>query len=416
MHQHHAVHQHVSHADLFILACLIPEPRTATAWYEAVMQATGQEIEPGTFSRVLARLERRGWIAASRAEPPLRLYQVTDEGALALTRAQTHQHKEQLQEGRYPDWQRGRKLIMRLVLWILRLYPPAWRERYATEMVALLEQHQITLWTVLDLLVGVLDARLDPHYRSWQQPLAWVRLQRCWKGIGSALTAFGFAFVVWVFATVDLGLPPDLNCSLYDDPTCQLRVEVTQLTPAVPHALDSLLNVLVTVILTLCLCLLVLGAGWVLAHMKRASERNEARLLAYLVLIPLWFVVKPGAWWTLLLAVPAVALVAESVGAMVASSLRAISRANAWQRTATLVVGLSVSLSMVLLCIVPVADSLAWWRLFLQSDLFAPLCVDVLLPSVVMVLATLMVLVCFVRSVWTLRTLSTTPPRPQEPA
>jgi hypothetical protein len=71
---------------------------------------------------------------------------------------------------------------------------------------------------------------------------------------------------------------------------------------------------------------------------------------------------------------------------------------------------------MVLLCIVPAADFLAWWRLFLQYDLFASLCVEVLVPSVVMVLATLMVLVCFVRSAWALRVLSTTPPGPQEQA
>ena len=416
MYQRHAVHQHVSHADLFMLACLVPEPKTATAWYEAVLQASGQEIEPGAFSRLLARLERRGWIEASRDEPSLRLYQVTEEGALALERAETHQHREKLREGRYPDWQRGRKLIMWLVLWILRLYPPAWRERYTAEMVALLEQHQITLWTVLDLLVGVLDARLDPHYRRLQPPHAWVRLQHCWQGIGSALTAFGFAFVAWVFATVDLGLPADSNCSLYNDPTCQLRVEVTRLAPAIPNTLDPLLNVLVTVIVTSFLCLLVLGAGWVLAHMRRVPLRNGARLLAFLALIPLWFVAVADPWWTLLLALPVVALVAESVGAMVASSLRAISRTNAWQRTATLVVGLSVSLSMMLLCIVPTADSLAWWRLFLQSDLFAPLKVEVLLPSIVMMLATLMALVCFARSALALRVLSTTSPGPQEPA
>jgi DNA-binding PadR family transcriptional regulator len=410
------MHQHVFHADLFILACLIPEPKTATAWYVAVMQATGEGIEPGTFSRLLARLERRGWIAASRAAPPLRLYQITDEGALALARAQAYQHREQLQEGRHPDWQRGRKQVMWLVLWLLRLYPPAWRERYAAEMVALLEQHQITLWTGLDLLVGALDARLDPHYRRVPPPPAWVRIQRSWKGIGSALTAFGFAFVGWVFATVDLGLPQDLNCSLYDDSHCRLRVEVTQLAPAVPNALDSLLNVLVTIIVTLFLCLLLLGAGWFLAHMRRAPLRNGARLLAFLALIPLWSVAMADPWWTLLLAVPAVALVAESVGAMAASSLRAISRANAWQRTATLVVGLSVSLSMILICIIPGADSLAWWRLFLQYDFFAPRYVEILVSSVVMVLATLMVLMCVARSAWTLRALSTTPPGPQEPA
>jgi hypothetical protein len=32
---------------------------------------------------------------------------------------------------------------------MLCLYPLAWRERYEQEMIALLEQHQITLWTVL---------------------------------------------------------------------------------------------------------------------------------------------------------------------------------------------------------------------------------------------------------------------------
>ncbi len=54
---------------------------------------------------------------------------------------------------------------MKLVIWILHLYPQAWRERYEQEMLALLEQHTVTLTTALDLLMGVLDARLDPYYR-----------------------------------------------------------------------------------------------------------------------------------------------------------------------------------------------------------------------------------------------------------
>lgn len=53
---------------------------------------------------------------------------------------------------------------MKLVLWIVHLYPRAWRERYEQEMLALLEQHTVTLTTILDLLMGTLDARLDPHY------------------------------------------------------------------------------------------------------------------------------------------------------------------------------------------------------------------------------------------------------------
>ncbi|HEU5374993.1 MAG TPA: hypothetical protein VFV38_06120 [Ktedonobacteraceae bacterium] len=54
---------------------------------------------------------------------------------------------------------------MRIVTWILHCYPRRWRERYQEEMVALLEQHTITLITVLDLLLGACDARLKEAYR-----------------------------------------------------------------------------------------------------------------------------------------------------------------------------------------------------------------------------------------------------------
>ncbi|GLV12968.1 hypothetical protein Heshes_06520 [Alicyclobacillus hesperidum] len=45
--------------------------------------------------------------------------------------------------------------------WLLRLYPRAWRERYEEEMLALLEQHKITPATVVDLLIGAIDANLN---------------------------------------------------------------------------------------------------------------------------------------------------------------------------------------------------------------------------------------------------------------
>lgn len=49
---------------------------------------------------------------------------------------------------------------------MLRLYPRLWRERYEGEMLALLEQHEITFLTLLDLLLGALDARFDPYYNT----------------------------------------------------------------------------------------------------------------------------------------------------------------------------------------------------------------------------------------------------------
>jgi hypothetical protein len=42
--------------------------------------------------------------------------------------------------------------------WLLRLYPPPWRERYAEEMLALLALHHVTGRTLLDLLRGAGDA------------------------------------------------------------------------------------------------------------------------------------------------------------------------------------------------------------------------------------------------------------------
>jgi hypothetical protein len=43
---------------------------------------------------------------------------------------------------------------------LLRLYPKAWRQRYEAEMKALLDQHEVTIVTRLDLLRGAVDASL----------------------------------------------------------------------------------------------------------------------------------------------------------------------------------------------------------------------------------------------------------------
>lgn len=49
---------------------------------------------------------------------------------------------------------------------LLRLYPAAWRARYQDELEAVMEQHTITFATIIDLLWGALDARLDPAFTS----------------------------------------------------------------------------------------------------------------------------------------------------------------------------------------------------------------------------------------------------------
>lgn len=46
---------------------------------------------------------------------------------------------------------------------LLALYPPAWRRRYATEFAALLDEQRPSLGLVLDVVLGAIDAHLDPQ-------------------------------------------------------------------------------------------------------------------------------------------------------------------------------------------------------------------------------------------------------------
>ena len=55
---------------------------------------------------------------------------------------------------------------MKLAIWLVKRYPHTWRRRYEPEMVAVLEQHHITVLTIFDLCFGMLTARLDPQYRT----------------------------------------------------------------------------------------------------------------------------------------------------------------------------------------------------------------------------------------------------------
>jgi DNA-binding MarR family transcriptional regulator len=227
-HQH--TQQSLSYAAFLILTSLDAEPKTVTALCQAVSQASGEVIEPAAFSRVVARLERRSWIAGEESGERLRLYHLTTSGMLALRQAQgpyRQDQEEQEWNGWIPGLHGGKEIIMRLVLWILRLYPPAWRERYETEMAALLEQHHLTLWTVLDLLVGALDARLDPHYRRGQQLLSLRRFRTSWRLVIAAFAVFWIALLPWFWISV-LGVGPDARCYEWRAgyALCMMRVTV----------------------------------------------------------------------------------------------------------------------------------------------------------------------------------------------
>jgi len=48
---------------------------------------------------------------------------------------------------------------------LVAFHPRGWRERYREEMLDVLDQHQVSMWTVLDLAGSALTAHADPAYR-----------------------------------------------------------------------------------------------------------------------------------------------------------------------------------------------------------------------------------------------------------
>ncbi|WP_067929194.1 hypothetical protein [Alicyclobacillus shizuokensis] len=78
--------------------------------------------------------------------------------------------------------------------WLLQLYPRAWRERYEQEMLALLEEHKITPVTVLDLLIGALDAHLN--YNGVTEGVTYM-VNRLRTGVVMIFCAFMLFGVGW---------------------------------------------------------------------------------------------------------------------------------------------------------------------------------------------------------------------------
>ncbi len=81
-------------------------------------------------------------------------------------------------------------LADRLSRAVVGCYPPRWKQRYAAELLDVLDQHQVSPRTVLSLACGALGTHLDPDYRMRLMP----RLSRDAK--------LGIAF----FATIIVGL------------------------------------------------------------------------------------------------------------------------------------------------------------------------------------------------------------------
>src|SRR5947209_1192235 len=154
MQQQQTTRRSLSRPVYLILTSLRYGPKHVVALQEAIEQSEGLFFEPGTLYRFVASLEQRGWIEALTTEEPLRTYCITTRGLLALEQAEASSYQEQQEIGGRRGWFGVRGGMLRLAVWMLCLYPPAWRERYEAEMVALLQQHEITLWTLLALLIA----------------------------------------------------------------------------------------------------------------------------------------------------------------------------------------------------------------------------------------------------------------------
>ena len=80
---------------------------------------------------------------------------------------------------------------------LLRLYPAAWRTRYQDELEAVLEQHTITFATIVDLLWGALDARLDPAFTSERMFRPMSRLRASAVALFLAFAAFTLSYIAF---------------------------------------------------------------------------------------------------------------------------------------------------------------------------------------------------------------------------
>lgn len=295
---------------------------------------------------------------------------------------------------------------MRFVIWMLRLYPRAWRERYGSEMIAVLELHSITLWTVIDLVFGALDARLDPYYRRERlfiPRLPWRSLQSSWHVMTTAFVTFWLTLILWLSGGGPWG-PLSFNWSSTD---------VTQ-------ALGSLAFLSLPVLLTA----LVGWIGW-------QGARNPWQLLrllpvalfVQLLLLPPWLDGWQNAllWLLFLLSL---AFTASTLGAMLTSFTRWEKRINLPLAIGTRVLALAGIAGMTSLCLINEIWMRGFWSSYWGGTLspywlYGP--VTLTLELATMVLATLLAFFALVRSLFELKALYKTQsileaPRQETPA
>src|SRR5579883_2503036 len=84
--------------------------------------------------------------------------------------------------------------VHRCALRLLHFYPRAWRERYADEAAAVLEQRPASLRTIFDRRLGMLDAHLHSELFTARR---FVMLQRLRYSQLAIYAAFACCAFVW---------------------------------------------------------------------------------------------------------------------------------------------------------------------------------------------------------------------------
>ncbi len=84
-----------------------------------------------------------------------------------------------------------------LAITLLKLYPRAWQARYRQEMQAVLESHHVTWLTLCDLLLGALDAHLNPQ--AWRPSMlnSPEGLRRLRSAASTPFWLFPVFFFIW---------------------------------------------------------------------------------------------------------------------------------------------------------------------------------------------------------------------------
>ncbi|HEX7733966.1 MAG TPA: hypothetical protein VF458_03860 [Ktedonobacteraceae bacterium] len=281
--------------------------------------------------------------------------------------------------------------MMQPVIWMLQLYPRAWRERYATEMIALLEQHSITLWTAIDLLFGALDARLDPYYRRERlliPRLPWRGLQSSWNVMITAFTTFWLTQILWVSGGASWG-PLSFSWPATD--------------------LTLLPGILAYLSLPIILTALVGWIGW----QSGKNAWHLLRLLPVLIFVQLLLFApwldgwQNAALWLILLV--SLALTASNLGSMLTTLQDWGKRVNLPLALCSRLLALALIAGMGALC----AANISWMHMFWNSAWnsafssywwYGP--VTLTLELATMLLSTLLALIALARNLFELKALS----------